>query len=289
MDAAAIESCLADCDLPGFRYYPSLASTNDEALRWAEEGAPHLSLVIADQQTHGRGRLKRHWVTTAGGGLAFSLVLRPPHINPRLVTRLSGLGALAVHHALQKDYALQPAIKWPNDILLDDRKVAGVLVEASWDGQALSAVILGIGINIAPSSLEKLAVLGTELNFPATCVENALGHPVRRLELLHSILRELKTGLERIGKDEFIAEWENCLAYLGELVYIDENAALVDPSLPSEARQPAWQGTLAGLDENGALQLLTHNGTLVSAAVGEIRLQLAHKDGKSTARLASRR
>ena len=272
MDQPSLESILADLNLPAIRFFTSIGSTNDEAWRWIDTGAPHHALVVADEQTTGRGRFQRHWVTTAGSGLAFSLILRSPPFDPLLVSRITGLGALAVAHALHIKYTLPSQIKWPNDILLDQRKVAGVLIEAHWTGQNLNAVIIGIGINIALESVNSVNLPPEGLNFPATCVESVLGRSVDRLEFLHAILKEFFSWLPRLSSQDFIREWEDQLAYREQWVELSvENSA--QPSHPEALSPPIQVGKVIGLSPDGSLKLLTRFGKLVTVQVGEIHIK----------------
>jgi BirA family biotin operon repressor/biotin-[acetyl-CoA-carboxylase] ligase len=272
MDQSSLESTLADLNLPAIRFFPSIDSTNDEAWRWIDAGAPHCALVIADQQTAGRGRLQRRWITTAGSGLAFSLVMQSPPLDPRLIHCLTGLAAVAICNALQIKYALPALIKWPNDILLNQRKVAGVLVEARWVGEILKAAIIGIGINIAPGSVSPVNLPAEGLNFPATCVEAALGHPVDRLELLCVSLQEFFHWLPQLSSQNFIDEWEARLAYHDQ--WVELSVENLTPSFHREAAPPPVQvGKVIGLTPDGSLKLLTRSGSLVTAQVGEIHLR----------------
>src|SRR5512137_455549 len=147
MQEAEIRAALGDIPLSGLRIFESLGSTNDEAASWIAGGAADWSLVIADEQTAGRGRGDTRWLTPKGTALAFSLVLRQPLPKAEHSARLAGLGALGVAEAFTV-YSLQPSIKWPNDVLLDGRKTAGVLVESMWTGERLDASVLGIGVNV---------------------------------------------------------------------------------------------------------------------------------------------
>jgi len=274
MDRPSPESILADLNLPAIRFFTSIGSTNDEAWRWIDAGAPHTALVVTDEQTAGRGRFQRHWVTTAGSGLAFSLILLSPPLDPQLVNRITGLGALAVAQALQRKYTLSAQIKWPNDILLDQRKVAGVLVEARWNGQNLKAVIVGIGINIAPESVNPVNLPAEGLNFPATCIENVLGHPVDRWELLYATLKEFFSWLPRLFTEDFIRKWEDSLAYHDQWVELSAvNSA--QSAHPETVPIRVLVGKVIGLTPDGSLKLLTGTGKLVTAQVGEIHLRPA--------------
>jgi len=280
MDQESLESALADLNLPAIRYFSSIGSTNDEAWRWADAGGPHCALVIADEQTAGRGRLNRRWVTTAGSGLAFSLALLPPLLAPQLVQRLNGLAALAICNTLQTKYTLPAQIKWPNDILVNQRKLAGVLVETRWVGEKLKAAVIGIGINIAPESINPVNLPPEGLNFPATCIEDAFGQPVDRLELLSASLQEFFIWLPQLSSQNFIDEWEARLAYHDQWVelFVERTAQ----SSPWETAPPPMQvGKVIGLTPDGSLKLLTRSGELVLAQVGEIHLRPSFSDKPS--------
>jgi BirA family biotin operon repressor/biotin-[acetyl-CoA-carboxylase] ligase len=166
-----------------------------EAAEWLQAGAADFSLVLANEQTAGRGRFQRRWYTPPDAALAFSLILRPRESEEGQQSLLfTGLGAVAVCEALERLYGLRPQIKWPNDVLVTGKKVCGILSEAHWQGEKLLGIVLGIGINVAPSSVPPVsAVL-----FPATCVEDCLASsiyqaPVRvdRFQLLAGVLERI--------------------------------------------------------------------------------------------------
>lgn len=275
MDQASLESALAGLHLPAIRFYHSLDSTNSEAWRWVDAGAPHGALVVAEAQTAGRGRLQRRWTTVPGGGLAFSLVLTAPAMEPQLFSRLAGLGALATCLALQKKYALAANIKWPNDILLQHRKTGGVLAESRWIGETLSAAVVGIGINIAPVSIDPAVLPPASLNFPVTCVEQVLGQPVRRMELLHSILQEFFSWYRRLATDDFLAAWEHNLAYRGKWVELSP-ADQALPAAQGEGAPTRLVARVSGLAQDGSLRLTTESGDSFTIQAGEIHLRPVH-------------
>ncbi len=268
MDRSSLESSLADLPVSAIRYFDTIDSTNDEAWRWLERGAPHYALVVADEQTAGRGRLRRRWVTAAGSGLAFSLVLLSPPLDPSLLTRLTGLGAVSACQALGSQYDLLAQVKWPNDILLHGRKAGGVLVESRWQGQQLQAVVVGVGINIASQSISPEILPAQGLNFPATCIELVLGRPVDRMELLHAVLEEFFSWLPRLGTPGFLSAWEGHLAYLGQWVELSAPAG----SPGSSPAQPI-RGEVAGLNEDGSLRLIDATGQSITVQAGEIQLR----------------
>lgn len=273
MDQKALETALADLNIPAIRYFPALGSTNDAAFAWAAEGAPDGALVVADEQTSGRGRGDRRWYTQPGKGLAFSLVIFARQSDFHVMSRLTALGAVAVRYALQRSYNIVPQIKWPNDVLIERQKVAGVLAEAQWSGEQLKAAILGIGINVAAGSI----LPRTELNFPATSVEEALKRKVDRVELLHHVLKELLYWKPRIHTDDFLSEWESCLAFRGEWVQVTAGESYGKDGLPASLEQmppPIQTGKVLGLAMDGSLKLLIKSGEVVTVRVGEVRLGL---------------
>ena len=261
MDQKSIETRLADLPLGGIRYFETISSTNNEAAAWTAQDAADFSLVIADEQTEGRGRGGRKWFTYPESALAFSLILRPKEteqqLNAQILQRFTGLGALGINQAMQKQYGLTAEIKWPNDVLVNRRKACGILAEADWIGDQLSAMILGIGINVAPSSLPPAEVL----HYPATCIETELGKVIDRIELLRAVLVEIIHWRTRLITDDFLQTWEAKLAFRGELVQVF-STGLVAGLLQ--------EGRLLGLSPNGALKLRITSGEVIAIQNGEI-------------------
>jgi BirA family biotin operon repressor/biotin-[acetyl-CoA-carboxylase] ligase len=273
MDIKSLRASLSDLPLGPIRYYDTIGSTNDEAAAWIDAGAPDLSLVVAGEQTRGRGRLQRRWFTPPQAGLALSLVLHPPQpsdpaASPLLLPHLTGLGAVAVSAALQSSCQLEAQIKWPNDVLLKGRKVAGILAEVFWRGNLLEGVVLGIGVNITPQAIPPAA----ELNFPATSVESETGTPVDYLALLHAILEQIIFWRPRLVSPEFLQAWELHLAYKGEWVHI-LNADLTHRTTEAAGNETVYEGQLLGLDATGGLRLRDRSGKTAVFHSGEIHLR----------------
>ena len=275
MNQGQLETALVDLSLGGIRYYGQVGSTNDEAARWVLQGAPDRSLVVANEQTAGRGRAGRHWVTPADAALAFSLVLYPTPGEVTLLSRVTALGALAVCDTLRRVFALPTEIKWPNDVLVARRKVAGVLVESQWMGDCLQAFVLGIGMNVAPASVDEMVLPASALRFPVICLEEALGQPVDRLVLLHSILEALFHWHSRLSSADFMQAWEMNLAFRGEWVQVISGGGDTQDSAPVPWQQPTQvlDGQVLGLASDGSLKLLTRSGGIVTVQVGEISLR----------------
>ena len=183
MDQNELKRFLSSLPLGDIRYFDTIGSTNNEALAWATSRAKDLSLVIADEQTAGRGRLDRKWFTPKGTALAFSLILRPTPAEKPHLTRIVGLAALAAADSL-RTRGLVSQIKWPNDVLLNGRKVAGILVESVWSGEEVDCLVIGIRVNVLKEPVPSAELL----LFPATSLEEALGSTVEREKVLRDIL-----------------------------------------------------------------------------------------------------
>lgn len=257
MSESAIVELLKDLPLPEVRFYPETGSTNQDALDWAAQGAPHLALIVADHQTAGRGRLGRSWFTPPGAALAFSLILRPALPQPELLPLYSPLGALSVAVALEQLYGLQPLIKWPNDVLLNQRKVCGVLAESLWQGEVLQAVVLGIGINVAPASVPP----ADQVLFPATCVEDVVGTAVNRWQLLAEVLKTVIYWHNLLTTPSFIAAWQQRLAFKGEKVRLENTGG------------ETFEGVLLGINPLGHLRLEMNDGSEQTFTVGDLKLR----------------
>jgi BirA family biotin operon repressor/biotin-[acetyl-CoA-carboxylase] ligase len=238
-------------------YFSSIGSTNDVVAEWAQEGVTGFCLAYADEQTRGRGREGRTWFTPPGSALAFSVLLNTKQsTEPNLLGLVSGLGALAVCEALENLFGLEPQIKWPNDVLLSGKKTCGVLAEAHWSGDQLQALVLGIGINVASSSVPS----ETELNFPAICIEEVLGQKAEPAKLLRSVLESLIVWKDKLNNPRFIEAWDKRLAFKSKHVWI-------------EGTENAVEGKVFSLARDGRLQLKLENGEVLAFDFGEIRLR----------------
>ena len=257
MQPEALQPYLDGLPLAAWRYLETTGSTNDVALAWLQSGAADMALVIADHQSAGRGRFQRRWVTHPGAALAFSLILRPTSQELHALSRFSALGALAIWQALAREWNLAAQIKWPNDILLNGQKVAGILVENTWLGDQLQGVVIGLGLNISAQAVPPPA----QVMFPATCLENALGHAVDRWSLLRSILLNLVSWRSRLDSPEFFRAWEDHLAFKDQWVRV------------SGASAPERVGRVAGLSPSGSLRLVDQQGKEFQVDVGDVSLR----------------
>lgn len=231
-------------------YFPSVSSTMDVARQEAEQGAPEGTIVVADEQTAGRGRFGRHWVSGSGQNLLFSVVFYPEQ------TALAGLNiiaSVAALTAIQRTTALSPTLKWPNDILIAGKKMSGILIEtAVRDGGVLYAVLgFGINVNFDPSRTPEIAGLGTSLS-------KELGEQVSREALLEAILEELSTLYERLKAWAAVRHrWEASLETLGSHVRVQWGDRVEE-------------GLAEAVDPDGNLLLRRSDGTVVTMSGGDV-------------------
>ena len=231
-----------------YRFERQIGSTNDVAREWALKGAPHGSVVVADEQVAGRGRFGRPWSAPPGTALLMSVILR---VNNTQVQRLTMLGAVAVAEALDPIVPGQVRLKWPNDVLLAGRKVAGILPEAIWQSDKIMAVVLGMGINV------RVDFAATPLDGRAVSVEPVAGRAVNRAELLAAVLARIDYWMIRIAA--LHETWRRRLSTLGQQVTVRaENSTIVGQALD--------------VDENGALILQALDGTIHQIIAGEVTL-----------------
>ena len=269
MQEEGLKSYLTGLLLGAWRYFDTTGSTNDVALTWAQTGAPDMALVVADSQSAGRGRFQRHWVTNPGAALAFSLVLRPTSVELQYLSHFAALGALAIWQTLAKEWDLAVQIKWPNDILLNQKKAAGILIENTWLGDQLQGLVMGVGLNISPQSVPP----PDQLMYPATCLESVLGYAVNRWAVLRSILLNLASWRKQLGSPEFFNTWEDHLAFKDEWVQVSGTSG------------PERVGRVAGLSPSGSLRLVDQQGNELLVDAGDVSLRSADSGQGSLKRL----
>jgi BirA family biotin operon repressor/biotin-[acetyl-CoA-carboxylase] ligase len=257
MDVTSLTSLLAGLPVKQIRYFDTIGSSNDEALAWLQAGAQDGCLVVADHQTRGRGRLNRRWITQPAAALAFSLILRPAQEEIDRAGFFSPLGALAICQALEGLPGLRPQIKWPNDVLIQQRKVAGILVETSWLQNSIQGVVIGIGINVKPEAVP----LAGDLLFPATSVEESAGAAIDRATLLREILRALFVWRSKIHTVDFRRAWEQRLAFRGQWVQIEGGTGT------------PVTGQVLGIDALGSLLVRSAAGATIPVSVGDVHLR----------------
>jgi BirA family biotin operon repressor/biotin-[acetyl-CoA-carboxylase] ligase len=240
------------------RVFEETTSTNDIMEKLARDNVKEGVVVFAESQTKGRGRLGRKWMSPARKGLWFSVLLRPA-MRPAAVTQLTIAAATALHRAIRAQTGLTPEIKWPNDILVRGKKVAGILTELSAELDKVKYVILGVGISVNLNPGE----FPPELRKSATSLKIETGQRQNRAALAVKILQELDRdyGLVCSGRFETVAdEWEKHCLTLGRRVAIHVGDRKI-------------QGCAESLDTDGALLLRTQHGRLERIIGGDVTLE----------------
>jgi BirA family biotin operon repressor/biotin-[acetyl-CoA-carboxylase] ligase len=235
--------------------FDSLPSTNTEAARAAASGAAEGLCVVAREQTRGRGRRERVWVSPADAGLYLSVVLRPKALAPEAWPLITLMAALAVTEALAQTFALEADIKWPNDIIAGGRKLCGILAETV-ETDAGRAVILGIGVNLDDRAFPP------ELKATATSVASLTGSAPDAEALLQSLLAALSHRYALLqaegGGRETIDAWSRHSSYA--------DGRRVRVSLATET----FDGLTRGLEPDGALRVETDQGEIRTVRAGDI-------------------
>lgn len=236
---------------------PRTSSTNDVAKGLAAEGAPEGTVVLADEQTAGRGRMGRRWLAPRGTCLLCSILFHPD-LLPTQAQRLTMLCSMAAADAVEQVAGLSVALKWPNDLIVKSQtwgKLAGVLTETGIAGERLEFAIVGIGVNVnvPPQMLPALAP-------DATSILAETGHPVDRVALLAALLAGVERRYEALRAGESPhREWAARLATLGQPV----KAVISEGTLT---------GVAESVDEGGALLLRTPDGVLHRLLAGDVTL-----------------
>lgn len=250
---AAITAGLLRPQLPGpVLHFVSLPSTNDLAKELARQGYPEGSVVIAETQTAGRGRLGRVWESPPGTGIYLSVILRPG-LPPGELPKLTLTAAVAVVEAIQDATGLRMGIKWPNDILWNGKKLGGILTEMETESDQISHVILGVGLNInTPAFPAPLAGLATSLS--------STGRRYSRLEIVRAFLRRLDENYRTFLRREFpviLEAWRRAAVTLGRPVTVKQGSEEIS-------------GLALDVAPDGALLVKTSGGEVRSVISGEI-------------------
>ncbi len=226
-------------------YFRRVESTNNEAKKLAVAGCPEGQIVVAEEQSVGRGRLARGWFSPFAGGVWFTIVLRPP-FSPQDAPKCTLLAAVAVCRAIRRATGVACGIKWPNDILYEGKKLVGILTEMSAEMDAINHIVIGIGVNVNIAAAD----FPPELRDLATSLSLAAGRPLPRLAIFAAVLEELERIYDLVlaaGFGPVLAEWRDMSVTLGRAV---------DVSGPG--RQ--FSGTALDVDDDGALLVKTDAG-----------------------------
>ena len=238
-----------------FHFYNEVDSTNATAMDLAQQDAPEGTVVLAEQQLRGRGREDRSWHSPAGVGIYCSIVLRP-ELSPSKTMLLTLMTAVAIARAVALETDLSPRIKWPNDILINDKKVVGILLESKVGATGVEHAIIGFGINVNHTPAD----LPQELLLAASSLFIELGEPVDRSKLITKILAEVEylyEGLQQGDLAIILEEWRYFSATLGRYVRILQQGELTE-------------GIAVDVTEEGALLVRVEQDSLITVHAGDI-------------------
>jgi BirA family biotin operon repressor/biotin-[acetyl-CoA-carboxylase] ligase len=233
-------------------YYPSVTSTNEVARNEARRRIPEGTVVVADEQTAGRGRLKRTWLTPAGN-IALSVVLYPEKgILPSLIM----MASLAVSHCIEAVTGLETQIKWPNDVLVNGKKVCGILIESDIRNEIINYAVIGIGVNVN-AGYDVLS----GVQFPATSLNIESGTEVSQLHIMRELLRSMD-NLYRIitSGGSVFHEWRNRLVTLGKEVRVTSGKEI-------------FEGIAEAVDEDGSLLVRSSDSRRHRIVAGDVTLR----------------
>lgn len=239
-------------------YFSKIDSTNQYAKKLGEEGAPDGTIVIADEQTKGKGRSGRHWVTPPGSAIAFTILLRPK-LPPASISMVTLVKGLAVCNAIRELYHLPVGIKWPNDVVIDGRKICGILTEMSAEVDGVHYIVIGTGINTNVDSFPD------EIKDVATSLKIQLGRPVDRAEVLVRVIEFFEEYYEKFEEDGDLRRLQD--TYNEELLNMNEGVRVLDP-------KGEYTGVALGIDPEGQLLVKRDDtGEIVKVWSGEVSVR----------------
>jgi BirA family transcriptional regulator, biotin operon repressor / biotin---[acetyl-CoA-carboxylase] ligase len=233
-------------------YYAVTTSTNDIARQQALAKCPEGTTVTAERQTSGRGRLKREWVSPQGN-IAVTVVLYPARKDLHFLTMLA---ALAVRNSIEKTTGLHCQLKWPNDVLINGKKICGILLESKAAPESVEYAIVGVGINVNMKLAEY-----PEISAIATSLADETGKEVSRVVLLQNLFAEMEKLYLRLQCGESIlAEWRDNLVTLGKQIHV-------------RAGDDVFEGIAESVAEDGSLMLRCADGRLMKFTAGDVTLK----------------
>lgn len=238
-------------------FYESTGSTNDDASRLAQEGAPEGTLVIAEEQGSGKGRRGRHWVTPAGSAIAMSLVLRPK-IPPEHISTVTLVMGLAVAYACRDVCAVETRIKWPNDVVVDGRKICGILTEMSSEVDYVRHLVIGTGIN---TSVEEFP---PELQQTAVSLHTVMGRRPDRAGLIAECMKRFETFYEKFLETQDLSLLQE--KYNALLTGIGGSVRVLEPG-------HEYCGISRGINSRGELLVQREDGTVTPVYAGEVSVR----------------
>ena len=243
-------------------FFESTGSTNPDAKRFAEEGAPHGTTVVADKQTAGRGRRGRSWESPAGKSIYFTIVVRP-EFEPDKASMITLVVALAVAEAVREETGLSTGIKWPNDVVVNGKKICGILTEMSMSPEMneIQFLVAGVGVNVNQDNEEDFT---PELRGRAASLKMEAGHTIDRAALLARILQHFEEDYDLFEKTLDLSELKE--RYEALLLGRDNGVRVLDPA-------GEYTGISRGINGMGELIVEKENGETVLVYAGEVSVR----------------
>ncbi|MFP3984929.1 MAG: biotin--[acetyl-CoA-carboxylase] ligase [Candidatus Bathyarchaeia archaeon] len=238
-------------------HYKTVSSTNHLAKEIAKKSNEEKTVILAENQTSGKGRLGRHWVSPKGG-IWLSIILRPK-ISPREALKLTFIASSAVAKTIQNTFGLEAQVKWPNDVFVNRKKISGILTEATTQESLVEFVVLGVGINANVN----LNSFPNDLRRTVTSLKHELGREVKKRPLIKTLLQNFEHNYKRLQRGMWhtlLQEWKSMAMFLGEQVEIasfGENFA----------------GKALDVDQDGALIIRLDNGELRRVITGDVTVK----------------
>lgn len=239
------------------KYFETTTSTNLLAKQAGEEGGPHGMLFVADEQTAGRGRRGRVWESPKGANVYFTILLKP-QIDPNKASMMTLVMAHSVAKAIETLTGVAPGIKWPNDILLEGRKICGILTEMSAEKDYIHYVVCGVGINVQKQDFPE------DIREKAGTIEGITNKNISKAHLLQLIMEEFEKDYELFLTEESLAPLQE--SYDSMLINRDAEVKVLDP-------KGEWTGIARGINAEGELLVETENGEVTAVYAGEVSVR----------------
>lgn len=235
--------------------FDTIDSTNTYGKGLDRSSAPHGTVIIAEEQTAGRGRLQRNWISSKGENLLFSVLLYPD-FDVEKIALLPFAGSLAVADAIEDVTGLSPTCKWPNDVLIDRRKVCGMLLESSSGPGGIERIVLGIGVNVNQQEFPE------EIRYKASSLRNETGREIDRIRLLASIMNALELRYEQLASfppDRLLNDWRMKALLFGKKIIVLES-------------EFSYTATAVDVAEDGSLIIAMEDGLKRNIFAGDVSL-----------------